>query len=242
MEEELAATMAVVVRGDADPANVGGSCGRLAMPLAGTAMPLDQGRNSEAGLLRYRALKSLCHPYEIRFRHLSNLYAPACTLPVRIYPARQEINKQGMTSMTISIIHETRPFSYAPKSEVLRRRLAHELNRCAVPAAKIITFLGLGVFCILSSLAFLLSLGIAMPVLTEQVGTWLTSGRWNPVPLSMLLTRMGYSPHFDGTPIRAMVDWLLFSCETGLLIVVAASVFGCAVWLFETARSRLIAR
>jgi hypothetical protein len=143
--------------------------------------------------------------------------------------------------MTISIIHETRPSPIAPKSEALRRRLTQELNRCAVPAAKIITFLGLGVFCVLSSLAFLLSLGIAMPVLTEQVGTWLTSGRWNPVPLSMLLTRMGYSPHFDGSPLRATVDWLLFSCETGLLMVVAASVFGCAVWLFETARSRLIA-
>jgi hypothetical protein len=145
-----------------------------------------------------------------------------------------------MTSMAISSIHETRSFSYAPKSEALRRRLAQELNRCAVPAAKIITFLGLGVFCILSSLAFLLSLGIAMPVLTEQVAAWLASGRWNPVPLSMLLTRMGYSPHFDGRPIGAMVDWLL-SCETGLLMVVAASVFGCATWFFETARPRLIA-
>jgi hypothetical protein len=164
-----------------------------------------------------------------------------CTFEARIYPAGQEINKQGMTSMTIPIIHETRPVSYPPKSKALRLRLAQELNRCAVPAAKIITFLGLGVFCILSSLAFLLSLGIAMPVLTEQVGAWLTSGRWNPVPLSMLLTQMGYSPHFDGTPIRAIVDWLLFSCETGLLMVVAASVFGCAVWLFEAARSRLIA-
>jgi hypothetical protein len=143
--------------------------------------------------------------------------------------------------MTISMTHETRPFAYAPKPEALRRRLAQDLNRCAALAAKIITFLCLGVLCILSSLAFLLSLGIAMPVLTEQVGTWLTSGRWNPVPLSMLLTQMGYPPHFDSTPIRAMVDWLLFSCETGLLIVVAAGVFGCAVWLFETARSRLIA-
>ncbi len=168
----------------------------------------------------------------------SRIYMRPCA---RIYPTGQEINRQGMTSMTISVIHETRPFSYAPKSEALRRRLAQELNRRAVPAAKIITLLGLGVFCILSSLAFLLSLGIAMPVLTEQVGTWLTSGRWNPVPFSMLLTQMGYSPHFDGTPIRPMVDWLLFSCETGLLMVVAASVFGCAVWLFETARSRLIA-
>jgi len=143
--------------------------------------------------------------------------------------------------MAISIIRETRPFSHAPKSEALRRWLAQELNRCAVRTAKIITFLGLGVFCILSSLAFLLSLGIAMPVLTEQVGSWLTSGRWNPVPFSMLLTQMGYSPHFDGTPIRVMVDWLFFSCETSLLMVAAATVFGCAVWLFETARSRLIA-
>jgi hypothetical protein len=142
--------------------------------------------------------------------------------------------------MTISMIHQTRPFACAPNSEAVRRGLAQELNRCAALAAKIITFLSLGVSCILSSLAFLLSLAITMPVLTEQVGTWLTSGRWNPVPLSMLLIRMGYPPHFDGTPTRAMVDWLL-SCETGLLMVVAASVFGCAVWLFETARSRLIA-
>src|SRR6266404_3238647 len=139
-----------------------------------------------------------------------------------------------MTSMPISMIHETRPFAYPPKPEALHRRMAQELNRCAAPAAKIIMFLCIGVFCILSSLAFLLSLGIAMPVVTEQVGTWLTSGRWNPVPLSMLLTQMGYASSFDGRPIRAMVDWLLFSRETGFLIVVAASVFGCAVWLFET--------
>jgi hypothetical protein len=50
--------------------------------------------------------------------------------------------------MTISIIHETRPSPIAPKSEALRRRLTQELNRSAVPAAKIITFLGLGVFCV----------------------------------------------------------------------------------------------
>ena len=71
----------------------------------------------------------------------------------------------------------------------------------------------------------------------QRCASWLTSGRWNPVPLSMLLTRMGYPPHFDGTPIRAMVDWLL-SREAGLLMGVAASVFGCAGRLFE-ARSRL---
>ena len=80
IEDELAATMAVVVRGDADPANVRSSCGRLPTLLAGTAIPLDQGRNSEAGLLRCRTLKSLCRSYEIRLRHLSNLYAPVCTL------------------------------------------------------------------------------------------------------------------------------------------------------------------
>jgi hypothetical protein len=77
---------------------------------------------------------------------------------------------------------------------------------------------------------------IAMPVLTEQFGAWLKSGQWNAGPLSMVLTRMGYSPHFDGTLTPAVINWLL-SYETAFVVVVAASAFGCALWKFETARS-----
>ena len=96
---------------------------------------------------------------------------------------------------------------------------------------RIIAFLLLGLACTLSSIALLISLCVAMPVVTDQVTDLLKSAQWNAVPLSMILTRMGFAPQFDGnlTPI----NWLL-SCETGLLIVVAGGAFGYAVHAFET--------
>jgi hypothetical protein len=101
-----------------------------------------------------------------------------------------------------------------------------------VSATRIIAFLLLGLACTLSSIALLISLCVAMPVVTDQFTDLLKSAQWNVAPLSMILTRTGFAPHFDGylTPI----NWLL-SCETGLLIVVAGAAFGYAVHAFETA-------
>jgi hypothetical protein len=86
--------------------------------------------------------------------------------------------------------------------------------------------------------AFLLSVGLAMPVVTEQVGAGLTDGRWNAVPILTVLTRMGSPPQFDWGAAGSVAAWLL-SCETGFLIPLTATAFGCAVWMLEAVRSRL---
>ena len=135
---------------------------------------------------------------------------------------------------------ETLPLARGLNSRVPLRGLARGLNRCTAFAAKLILLLCLGISCAVSSMAFLLSVAIAMPVVTEQVGTWLTSGQWNPAPLLLILTRMGSPLHLDGAAVGPVADWVL-SCESGWLIGVTASVFACMVWLFETARFRLIA-
>lgn len=124
-----------------------------------------------------------------------------------------------------------------PTIDVCIRRLLQAFNSFSGRVTKILALLVLGTICTLSSIIFLLSLGVAMPVLTEQFGTWIETGRWAAVPLSMILTRMGYSPQLDEAPIPTAIDWLL-SNETGLLIVLSAGIFGCTLWLFEIARSR----
>jgi hypothetical protein len=106
-------------------------------------------------------------------------------------------------------------------------------------SAAIIKFMALllvSIVCMISSWAFLLSVGIAMPILTSQVAFWLKSGQWNAMPISTTLTRMGYTPHFDDGVTQTIAEWVL-SCETGLLIVAAAATFGCAVWIFEAVRA-----
>lgn len=99
----------------------------------------------------------------------------------------------------------------------------------------------LGVACTLASTVFLLSLGIATPVLIEQLSAWLKTSSWNAAPLWSVLTKMGYAPHFDGGMTAAAVNWLL-SCETGVLIAAGAAAFGGAIWIFETTRSRFLAK
>jgi len=117
-------------------------------------------------------------------------------------------------------------------------RLFHADKAVAARVAKIGALSLLGATCTAASLLFLLSLGVAMPVLAEQVGAWFASGRWDAVPAMMILTRTGYVPDFDGSAIGSVADWLL-SCDTGSLILLTASAFGCTVWMFERARSRL---
>jgi hypothetical protein len=97
---------------------------------------------------------------------------------------------------------------------------------------KIVGLLLLGIACTASSIALLLSLCVAMPVVTEQFAGWVKSAQWNAVPISAALARMGYAPHFEGA--LAPIGWLL-SCETGCVIVVAAGVFAYAVRAFENA-------
>jgi len=140
-----------------------------------------------------------------------------------------------------TVFHEAVPLTHMPKSVALHHNLGQELNGCAAFATEIVALSCLGVSCTASSIVFLFSLGISMPIFTEQVGTWLTSGQWNSMPLLVTLTRMGFETQFDGAVLGPVADWIL-SRETGLLLVVTASVFGCTVWLFEIARSRLITR
>jgi hypothetical protein len=97
--------------------------------------------------------------------------------------------------------------------------------------AKLIVLSLLGAACTASGIAFLLSLGIAIPFLTEQFKSWLATGRWSDVPL--LIT-----PHPSG--ILGLLADLLLSWEPGPLILATAGLFGASVWIFEAARSRLL--
>jgi len=134
------------------------------------------------------------------------------------------------------------PFAWPPilRTEERYRRFFKALDVFAKALAKLVAVIVLGTACTVGGMAFLLSLGIAMPIVSEQFATWLKNGQWNAAPLGMVLTKIGYVPWFDGSLSRMVIDRLL-SHETGLAIVVAATAFGCAVWIFETTRSRLFA-
>jgi len=84
-----------------------------------------------------------------------------------------------------------------PTIEVSVRRPLQAFNSFSGRVTKLLALLVLGTICTLSSIIFLLSLGVAMPILAEQFGTWIEAGRWAAVPLSMILTRMGYSTQLD---------------------------------------------
>jgi hypothetical protein len=116
--------------------------------------------------------------------------------------------------------------------------LCRSTGAIAAGAGRFVILLLFGLMCGLSSVAFVLSSCIAMPVLTEQVASWLKNGQWEPMPLAILLARMGYVPSGDASLSGTVIDWLL-SFDTGFVIVAAASAFGCAVWIFERARSAL---
>ena len=111
-------------------------------------------------------------------------------------------------------------------------------DEIAAGAGRFVILLLFGLMCGLSSVGFLLSSCIAMPAVTEQLASWLKSGQWEPMPLAMLLARIGYVPSVDASPSKTIIDWFL-SFETGFVIVAAATAFGCAVWMFERARSAL---
>jgi hypothetical protein len=108
----------------------------------------------------------------------------------------------------------------------------------AAGAKRFVILLLLGLICTFSSVAFVLSSCIAMPVLTEQFASWLKNGQWQPMPLAMLLAKMGYVPSVNASPSKAIIDWF-FSFETGFVFVAAAAAFACTVWMFERARSVL---
>jgi hypothetical protein len=135
--------------------------------------------------------------------------------------------------MTI-LVAETIAFACGPKARP-DGAPPQRLSTGAARAAKLAALLLLGIACAASSIAFLLSVSVAMPVLTEQFGAWLSTGRWDAVPLVAILARMGYQPNLgDGSALH----WLL-SCETGFLILPTAAAFGCICWMFEAGRSRL---
>lgn len=103
-----------------------------------------------------------------------------------------------------------------------------------IEVSKFISLLLLGTACMAVSMTLLLSISVAMPVLTEQVRTWLQSSQWNAAPLSMSLAKMGLVPHRDPTLIAKVVDWLL-SFETGFAIIAAVALYGLILWIFEIA-------
>jgi hypothetical protein len=121
------------------------------------------------------------------------------------------------------------------------RRFLQAADHVAADATRLIVLSLLGMACALSSVGLVLSVCIAMPVLTEQFAAWLRSGQWDAVPLAMVFARMGYAPGSDASTGRMIADWFL-SLETGVVLLAAASVFGCTVWIFEKARSRPTAR
>jgi hypothetical protein len=145
---------------------------------------------------------------------------------------------KGKTCMT-ALILEAKSFveKAAPRLHALDRRLRQAADDVAAGSTRLVALSLLGMACALSSIALVFSLCIAMPVVTEQFAMWLKSGQWGAVPFATVLTRMGYTPGVDESLNRTIVDWLL-SFETGYAIVVAASAFGCAVWIFERVRSR----
>ncbi len=96
----------------------------------------------------------------------------------------------------------------------------------------VIGLLFLGVASLASSIAFMASMAIDMPILTEQFHSLATGGHWNAVPLGGVLARTGYPLHSGGAP---MVDWLL-AWDSSLLIALTAVAFGWMVWMFERAR------
>lgn len=103
-----------------------------------------------------------------------------------------------------------------------------------IDALKFIALLMLGAVCTLAGLALLLSVGVAMPVLTEQASAWLAGSQWRPFPLAMALAQPGYGPEGDGTLIAGAIDWVL-SVEVGVALVAAAGGYGCILWIFHRA-------
>jgi hypothetical protein len=97
--------------------------------------------------------------------------------------------------------------------------------------AKLIALLLLAAACTVSGIAFLLSLGIAVPLLAEQFNGWLATGQWSDVPLVI-------TPHPSG--ILGLLAELLLSWGPGFLILASAGLFGGFVSIFVAARSRLL--
>ena len=108
-------------------------------------------------------------------------------------------------------------------------RPSGSLARAAATAALLL----LGAACTASGIAFLLSLGMAFPLLAEQFKSWMATGEWSDV--SLVIT-----PHPSG--ILGLLADLLLSWGPGFLILATAGFFGGSVWIFKVARSRLLTR
>jgi hypothetical protein len=112
------------------------------------------------------------------------------------------------------------------------RQLVKKFSGSLTHAAKLTVLLLLGVACTASGIAFLLSFAIAVPVLAEQFKSWLETGRWSEITHPT----MSSTPQPNG--LLGLMAYLLFSWGAGYLILVAAGLFGGAVWVFQAARSR----
>jgi hypothetical protein len=101
--------------------------------------------------------------------------------------------------------------------------------------ARTAVLLLLGVASMASSMVFLASVGILMPIVTDQVGGWLQTGQWQRAPIVKLLTQMGYPPQFEAGAIAPVANWCL-SGESVLLIALTAAGFALSVRMLEAAR------
>src|SRR5579872_4999580 len=100
--------------------------------------------------------------------------------------------------------------------------------------ARAVVLLMLSIASLASSISFLASIGIVLPIVTGQFGDWLQSGRWQRVPIAKLLAQMGYQPQFEASSIASIANWCL-SGESVVLIVLAAAAFVWSVWMLESA-------
>jgi hypothetical protein len=123
------------------------------------------------------------------------------------------------------------------KTGTPRRQPLQKHSGSLARVAKLIALLLLGAACTASGVLFILSLGIAIPVLTEQFKSWQVTGLWGDVPPATILSRIGFTSHPEGL-VGLMADFLL-SWGPSFLILTTAGLFGVAVWIFEAARSRL---
>ena len=124
--------------------------------------------------------------------------------------------------MTVPVpksVDDRLPEIRAPRARTAIITLGVDVLRIAV-----VSLLEIG--CVAACMAFLLSLAIVMPALTQQVGTWLASGQWNAVPTMAILERMGFASHCG----EAVTNWFL-SCDIGFLILPAAGTFALAIWI-----------
>ncbi len=194
------------------------------------------GFRAESSRVARPLFRDLCPLYEAAAALLSNSHAGARTSRG---DRTSQANQQGRTAMTILVSQSVAAgrnrsigFGNAPQ-----RRLP-AIGAAALYAGRATVLLLCSVASAASSIAFLASIGIVMPIVTEQVGGWLQGGHWHRAPVGGLMSQIGYPPQFDASPIGSIANWCL-SGESALLIVVAGAAFAWSVWMLEVARVRL---